>query len=104
MVAVLACVDSRMVWRPGDPDQSTTLPWGLLLGVAASVSVVLLARAVSRQNGFAAAGGWVVGLLGVLVGGRSGSYLIASDGLGYGFLVAASTATVVSAAWAPGRR
>lgn len=103
-MAVLACVDSRMVWRPGSPGHSTTVPWGLVLGVAASVAVVLLARAISRQHGFAATAGWVVGLLGVLVGGRGGSYLIASDGLGYGFLVAAATATVLAVAWVPGRR
>ncbi len=93
-VAALAALVSRMAWRPG----GIALPWGLILSIAASVGVVLLARAIGRPYGFAAAGGWIIGA-GLVLGGRpEGDYLLAQDWLGLSFLLIAPVCVIVSAA------
>ncbi len=92
-VAALSGVVSRLIYRT---DQFS-VPWGLALGVAASASIVLIARILSRGLGFAAAGGWIIGT-GLLLAGRpEGDYLLAQDGLGLGYLLA-SVAVVISVA------
>lgn len=71
-----------------------------MLAVGSSASSVVLARAVSRWMGWAAAAGWIVGLI-VLLGGRpEGDYVLAADGLGDAFLVAAPLAVLIVAGWA----
>ena len=93
-VAVLATLVSRLAWRPG----AVALPWGLVLSIAASAGAVLLARALARQHGFAAAAGWIVGA-GLVLGGRpEGDYLLAQDWLGITFLVVAPVVVIGSAA------
>lgn len=94
-VAVLAGLLSRAVWRPGD----LLLPWGLALGVAASVAAVVLARCLNRTLGYAAAGGWVLGLGALLSGRPEGDYVVASDFLGLAFLGVATVAVLVAALW-----
>jgi Family of unknown function (DUF6113) len=95
VVAVLAGVVSREAWR-GD---GFVVPWGLTLGVAASASVVVLGRADRRATGFAAAAGWVVGLMVLLAGRPEGDYVVASDWLGAAFLVTATLVVAVTAGW-----
>jgi hypothetical protein len=95
IVAVLASLVSRVVWRTGLLD----VPWGLGLAVAGSVSVVVLARAVGRLAGFAAAGGWLIGLFYVFSPRPEGDYIIASDALGYSFLALSVLAVMATAAW-----
>ena len=95
VVAVLAGLLSREAWRPGD----VLVPWGLGLAIGGSVSLVVLARLLARTLGFAAAGGWLVGLLGLLSGRPEGDYVIASDPLGVVFMVAATVAVLIAAMW-----
>src|SRR6478735_11086994 len=82
VTAPIASLVSRMCWRPG----AVTIPYGLVLAAAASMSLVLLAREVSRAHALAAAGGWIVALGFVVNGTSGGSFLIAGDALGWGFL------------------
>lgn len=96
-VAVLSALVSRMVWRPG----SYAVPWGLALAVAASVSIVLLARVFSRGIGLATAGVWIVATGLVLAGRPEGDYVFARDGYGLGYLLI-SVVAVISAAAAGG--
>jgi hypothetical protein len=96
-VAVLSALVSRMVWRPG----SQAVPWGLALAVAASVSVVLLARVFGRGFGLATAGVWIVATGLVLAGRPEGDYVFAQDGYGLGYLLI-SAICVISAAAAGG--
>jgi hypothetical protein len=97
-VAALSSVASRLVWRP-DP---VVVPWGMLLGVAASASIVWLARAVSRRMGLVAAAGWIVGT-GLVLGGRpEGDYLLAQDALGISYLLISAVVVIsVAAGGAP---
>ncbi len=75
------------------------VPWGLLLAVTSSAAVVIVARAVSRAQGFAAAAGWLLGL-GVLLAGRpEGDYIVAGDSLGLAFLVLGAAAVCIPAVW-----
>lgn len=99
VTAPAAALVSRMCWRP----DVVTVPYGLVLSAAASMGVVLLARAVSRVHAFAAAVAWMVGLAFVVNGTSGGSFVIASDALGWAFLVVGTVATVGSAAWGGGR-
>ncbi|MGH3502954.1 MAG: hypothetical protein ACRDQA_18980 [Nocardioidaceae bacterium] len=99
VVAILATLVSRLAWRTG----AVTVPWGLVLAVAGSAAVVVLARGTSRPHGLVAAGGWVVGLVGVLLGGPGGDYLVASDAFGQALLLAGTAAVVVAAVWGRGR-
>lgn len=95
LVACAAALVSRFVWRP-DP---VSVPWGMVVAVGASASVVWLARAVSRTQGVIAAVGWLVGLGYVVKGTSGGGFLIASDGLGWGFLILGTVAALGSALW-----
>lgn len=95
LVALLAGLVSRAAWRWS----GQLVPWGLVLGVASSAGAVVLARGVSRAAGFAAAAGWVVGLLLLLAGRPEGDYVVAGDGLGEAFLLLATGSVVVTAAW-----
>lgn len=95
LVAVLSGWVSRAAWRWS----GQLVPWGLALGVASSVSAVLLARRVNRVLGFAAAAGWAGGLLLLLAGRPEGDYVVANDGLGNAFLFAATGAVILAAVW-----
>jgi ABC-type polysaccharide/polyol phosphate export permease len=93
-VSVLSALVSRMAWRPG----TVVVPWGLVLGVVASVSIVYLARTYTRVLGFVAAAGWIIGTA-LVVGGRpEGDYLLAEDALGIGYLVLSSVPVIGMAA------
>lgn len=98
-VSVLSALVSRFAWRPGP----VTVPWGLVLAVAASLSVVLIARAFSRGMAFVAAAGWILGTGIVLSGRPEGDYVFAQDALGIGYLLV-GTVAVISAAAAGGPR
>lgn len=98
VVSCLASVVARVVWQVGPVE----VPWGLVLAVGGSVSLVVLARAVSRSAGMAAAGGWLVGLFYVFSPRSEGDYIIANDGLGYSYLLLAAVSVMSAAAWGTG--
>ncbi|MGH3506659.1 MAG: hypothetical protein ACRDO2_05585 [Nocardioidaceae bacterium] len=98
VVACLASLVARIVWRV-DP---VAVPWGLVLAVGGSASLVVLARTVGRSAGFAAAGGWLVGLFYVFSPRSEGDYIIADDGLGYSYLLLSVLAVMIAAAWGAG--
>lgn len=85
---------SRMAWRPG-----VTVPYGLLLGCAASAGLMFLARHVSRPHALAALLGWLVGIGFALGGTSGGSFVIADDALGWSYLIAATVVTIGTALW-----
>jgi hypothetical protein len=99
VTAPVAALESRRCGRP----HLLTVPYGLVLGVAASMAAVLLAGAVGRGYGLLAAAGWVVGLGFVVQGTSGGSFVIAGDALGWSFLVLGTVATLGAALWG-GRR
>jgi hypothetical protein len=94
VVAILAALVSRMIWR----NDVVSVPWGLLLGAAASVAVVLAARVYVEGLAFLAAGVWIVATALVLAGRPEGDYLFAQDGLGLGYLGIATVAVMGAAA------
>jgi hypothetical protein len=94
VTAPVAAVVSRMCWRTS----AVTVPYGLLLSAAASLGVVLLARAVSRGVAAAAAAGWLVALGFVVNGTSGGGFLVASDALGWAFLILDCTVVLGAAA------
>ena len=102
-LALLAASLHRMVWRTGD----LTLPWGIVLGVAASVAGAVAAGVLlgRRAGTLALAAGWLVTLFLLLRGRPEGDYVVASDALGWGFLVAgvATMAVLVGATLAARR-
>jgi uncharacterized membrane protein YgdD (TMEM256/DUF423 family) len=96
VVAICAGLVSRSAWRPSH----VTVPWGLVLGVAGSVSLIVVTRlSAGRRPGYLAAGGWLLGVGAVLFWHPGGDYLFADDGLGYGFLLGATIAVLVAAGW-----
>lgn len=99
VTAPTAALVSRMAWRP----DLVTVPYGLVLGVGASIGVVLLAGAVTKAYGLLAAAAWLVGLAFVVKGTTGGSFVIAGDGLGWAFLLAGTVGTIGAALWG-GRR
>jgi Family of unknown function (DUF6113) len=99
LVAICAALVSRGAWR----SSTVTLPWGLVLGVAGSVSLVVVTRlAAGRRPGLVAAGGWLLGIALVLLWHPGGDYLFANDGLGYGFLLGATLSVLLTAGWGDG--
>lgn len=95
VTAPAAALVSRMCWRSA----AGTLPYGLLLSAAASLSVVLLARAVSRRDGLVAAIAWLLGLVAVVRNTPGGGFLVAGDALGWGFLVVDTLAVAGALLW-----
>jgi hypothetical protein len=83
VTAPAAALVSRMCLRPG----VVTVPYGLVLSAAASLGVIILARAVSRFYSYVAAAAWLVGLGIVMKGTSGGGFLIANDALGWSFLI-----------------
>jgi hypothetical protein len=99
VTAPLAALVSRMCLRPG----AFTLPYGLVLSAAASLGVVVLARAVGRGYAFLAAAAWLVALGFVVEGTSGGGFVVADDSLGWSFLVV-DTAAVLGGAFVGGAR
>jgi hypothetical protein len=95
-VAICAGFVSRGAWRPS----VVTVPWGLGLSVAGSVSLIVVTRLLAgRGAGYVAAAGWVLGVGFVLFWHPGGDYLFADDGLGYSFLLGATVAVLLAAGW-----
>ncbi len=96
LVALCAGLVSRGVWRTG----IVSVPWGLVLGVAGSVAVVVIARIlIGRGFGIIAAAGWVGAIAATLIWHPGGDYLFANDGLGISFLLLATGGVLVAAGW-----
>lgn len=100
VTAPVAALVSRMYWRPS----GVTVPYGLVLSAAGSLAVVVLARAASRAYAFVAALGWLVGLALVVRNTPGGGFLVAGDGLGWGFLVVDTVAVGGALLWGGGHR
>jgi hypothetical protein len=98
VLAILAALVSRLAWRPGP----VTVPWGLALGVVSAAGVVVLAWGRRPSLRLLAATGWLVGL-GYLLAPRAGEFVLAADGLGWGFIVG-PTATIVASVLILGSR
>ena len=81
LIAVCAAWVSRAVWHLG----SVEIPWGLALSSLSAAALVVVASALGRGPAFAAVLGWGTGVVLWLV--RPGEVVIASDTLGYAFLV-----------------
>ncbi|MBA3234150.1 MAG: hypothetical protein H0T17_09425 [Propionibacteriales bacterium] len=94
-VALSAAWISRAAWRP----DGLTLPWGIALSLAGSVSAVWLARAGATSLGFVAAAGWLTGVAVLLVVRPGGDLLLISDTYGNTFLLAGAVAVIATAAW-----
>jgi hypothetical protein len=90
LVGICAAWVSRAVWRVG----GASLPWGLLVSLAGSVSLVVLAREVRRIAPLVAVASWFVGVVLVLVRGDT---VVAGDGLGVAFLVICTGCVLVAA-------
>jgi hypothetical protein len=90
LVGICAAWVSRAVWRVG----GATLPWGLLVSLAGSTSLVLLARPVRRMAPLVAATSWFVGVVVLLVRGDT---IVAGDGLGVAFLVIGTACVLLTA-------
>lgn len=96
-VCVLGAVVHRHVWVVGGIEW----PWGAVLATAATYVVALAAGLVVRLGAAWFALGWAVGLL-ALQWSPGGSYLVATDWLGWGFTVS-SLGVVVLAVLKPPR-
>jgi hypothetical protein len=71
-----------------------TVPWGLLVSLAGSVSLVVLARPVRRSAAVVAAVSWFAGVVVLLVRGDT---IVAGDGLGIAFLVIVTAGVLLTA-------
>ncbi|HLL07148.1 MAG TPA: DUF6113 family protein [Nocardioidaceae bacterium] len=93
VLALVAVALHRMVWR----SEAISLPWGLALGVAASVLCGLAAGLLlgRRAGTLALAAGWVLTVYWLLRGRPEGDYLVAGDALGWGFLATGVAAMAV---------
>jgi hypothetical protein len=90
VVGVCAAWVSRAVWRVG----GAAVPWGMLLSLAGSVSLVILARPVRRAAPLVAAASWFAGVVALLVRGDT---IVAGDGLGIAFLVVVTAGVLLTA-------
>jgi hypothetical protein len=86
----------RHQWRVFGID----VPWGLLLSVVATYAVVLAADRISRVGGAWFGLGWGIVLLAQQLS-PGGSYLIASDWLGWSFTIGCLGAIVVGVVRTP---
>lgn len=79
-VCLLGAVTHRHVWVAG----GVTWPWGLVLAIAVTCVVAVAAGLLVHTGSAFFALGWAAGLL-ALQWSPGGSYLIASDWLGWAF-------------------
>lgn len=96
-VCVLGSVTHRHVWVA----DGVTWPWGLVLAIAVTYVVAVAAGLLARTGSAFFALGWAGGLLGLQLS-PGGSYLIASDWLGWTF-TAVSLGCIVLAMVRPPR-
>jgi hypothetical protein len=89
-VGVMGAFVHRHTWRLGGVDW----PWGLLLVVAATYAVVVAAARIAPVGGAWFGMGWAIVLM-VQQLSPGGSYLIASDWLGWSFTLGGLGAIVV---------
>ncbi len=76
------------------------LPWGLVVGVVATLLVARGAEALVPLGTACCAVGWAVAVLAPLMAG-SDSYLVADDTLGWVFTLGGGGALVVASQWKP---
>lgn len=98
--ALASALVARMIWRPGP----ISVPYGLVLALAATSSLVLAARTISKRLAIVTAIAWMVGLGYVVKGTGGGSFLIADDVLGWAFIMLGTAAALLPAAWGSGAR
>ena len=91
---------SRRSARPGSRGRCGTsvlspLPWGLALAALSAAALIVLSAVFGRGPAFAAVLGWATGVVLWLV--RPGEAVIASDTLGYAFLLVPSVVLLIAA-------
>jgi|1185.fasta_scaffold182330_2 hypothetical protein len=97
VVGVCAAWVSRAVWRSG----GVSVPWGLLVSLAGSLSFVVLTRQLRRAAPVVAAVSWFAGVVVVLVRGDT---VVAGDGLGIAFLLIVTGSVMIAATVGGARR
>src|SRR3954451_11629330 len=97
VVGVCAAWVSRAVWRSG----GGSVPWGLLVSLAGSLSFVVLTRQLRRAAPVVAAVSWFAGVVVVLVRGDT---VVAGDGLGIAFLLIVTGSVMIAATVGGARR
>lgn len=90
VTAVCAAWVSRARWDVGGVD----LPWGLGLAILSAAALVVVAAAFGRGAVFAAVVGWGTGVVLWII--RPGEAVIASDALGYAFLLLPTAALLIA--------
>lgn len=91
LTAFCAAWVSRAIWQLG----SVELPWGLTLAALSAGALIVLSAPLGRGPTFAAVLGWASGVVLWLV--RPGEAVIASDTLGYAFLIVPSFVLLIAA-------
>lgn len=91
VTAVCAAWVSRAQWSLG----AVELPWGLGLGCLAAAALVVVASTFGRGAAFAAVVGWAAGVVLWMI--RPGEAVLASDALGYAFLLVPTAVLLVAA-------
>jgi hypothetical protein len=95
VVGVCAGWVSRAVWRVGGGElPSIAVPWGLMLSLAGSISLIALARPIGRAAPLVAAGCWFAGVVVLMARGDT---ILAGDGRGLAFLLIVSAAVLLTA-------
>jgi hypothetical protein len=99
LTAVCAAWVSRAEWDLG----AVGLPWGLAVATLGAAALMVVAASFGRGPAFAAVLGWATGVVFWVV--RPGEAVIASDALGYAFLVVPTVVLFIAAVvTAPGLR
>jgi len=91
LTAFCAAWVSRAVWDLGP----VPVPWGLALAALSAAALIVLSAVFGRGPAFAAVLGWATGVVLWLV--RPGEAVIASDTLGYAFLLVPSVVLLIAA-------
>lgn len=84
VVGVYLCGVGALAHRHAVDANGVRWPWGLVLTILATYAVVVAAARFTRLGGAWLGMGWAVGMLGQQLS-PGGSYLIASDWLGWSF-------------------
>lgn len=100
LLGVYVCVLGMAVHRHRTEVAGLTLPWGLLLALAATCAVAVAAAHWVPLGGAWVALGWTATLL-VQDATASDSVVVAGDGLGWGFMLGGLALLAVAVVRAP---
>lgn len=100
LLGAYVCVLGVVVHRHSTEVAGLTVPWGLLLGLAATFAVAVAATHWVPLGGAWIALGWTVTLLLQEIA-ASGSVVVAGDGVGWGFMLGCLALLAVAVVRAP---